>query len=255
MRIIMAIITLSLSAQVWGADIVDTDIKAKLQMTGVVASFASVSTVQPPHSSCKEALFGWTDSRNIHHNGVLFFEGVSKKNPLGKQDIKSDPGNSRNGKPCGVKGARTVAGICCRDNPTFPFATATITDVVRHYERNECGAVKADGYYSKYFAFKATRLAVNMGTGTAVLLIGRTAKDYGWKGTPSTHMTRDLVDWVNAFTAPQLLANGMESSWRRWCFFEHLKALALDRYGDLIAKNPKLRVFWDNWSDQAEYDR
>jgi lysozyme family protein len=201
-----------------------------------------------------KALFGWTARNGSHMQGVLANEGVSKKNPLGKQNLASDPGNFHNGKNCGG----TVAGICCRDNPKFPFKTATIQDVTDYYHRNQWAAIHGDEIISQYLAFKIFRLAINMGTGTAIILVEKTindlngeAKDYPLHGV----LTSDMVQWLNEFTAPQTLVDGTESNWRRWCFFAQLKLNALDRYGDLIAGNPKLRVFWENWSGQTEYDK
>ena len=126
----------------------------------VMASVASAA-------DCEKALFGWTAADGTHISGVLANEGVSKKNPLGKQNLKSDPGNSRNGKNCGG----TVAGICCRDNPHFPFATASIKDVVKYYHDNQWKEVHGDEIKSQYLAFKLFRLAIKMGTGTAIILL------------------------------------------------------------------------------------
>ena len=159
---------------------------------------------------------------------------------------------------CGAPGAATVAGICCRDNPKFPFATATIEDVVGFYHRNQWAEIHGDEIISQYLAFKVMRLAVNMGTGTAIILIEKTINDLNGmsKDFPLTgKLTQEKIKWMNDFTAPQTLLDGTESNWRRWCFFQTLKMNALDRYGDLIAENRKLSMFWDDWSEQAKNDR
>lgn len=209
----------------------------------------------------KDAMLGWTDSHGVFHHGALWYEGCSPKNPLGKQDLKHDPGNFINGKPCGVKGARTLAGISCRSNPTFPFATATIDDVLKYYE-SRWKLIHGDEIRAPYLAFKLMRLSIIMGDvgkkNPAIVLLEQTINDLNGSAkdfSTSDGLTPDEIQWLNEFTAPEKLADGTESNWRRWAFYERYKALALMRYGKIISRNPKLAEFWDNWSGQAEYDR
>lgn len=205
----------------------------------------------------KKAMLGWEDSHGTHHDGVLFYEGCTPKNPLGKQNLKNDPGNFRNGKNCGG----TVAGVCCRDNPTFPFKTATIDDVLTYY-KSRWALIHGDELKSPYLAFKLMRLSVNMGDvskkNPAIVIMEKTINDLNGKEKdfPITGgITPEMVTWLNDFTAPEELSDGSKSPYRRWFFFEHMKSLALVRYGDIIAKNKKLAEFWSNWSNQAEFDR
>lgn len=204
-----------------------------------------------------DVMLGWTDAHGVSHKGALFYEGCTPKNPLGKQNIKADPGNSRHGVNCGG----TVAGICCRDNPSFPSKTATIDDVMKYY-RTRWDLIHGDEIKSPYLAFKLMRLSVNMGDvskkNPAIVIMEKTINDLNGKDKdfPLTGgITPDMMKWLNDFTAPEALADGSKSQYRRWFFFERMKALALLRYGGIIAKNPKLAVFWDNWSEQTEFDR
>lgn len=238
---------------------------ARLIKINVAAMICLVgfTLIAPAHAAdCGKALLGWDTSSGQHISGVLANEGVSKKNPLGKQSLKGDPGNWRVNKKtgkkelCGVPGARTIAGITCRDNPNFPFATATIEDVVKYYHDNQWKEIHGDELVSQYLAFKLFRLDINLGQIT-IILLEKTINDLNGKDKDfplHAVMTPEMVKWLNDFTAPEILADGTKSNWRRWCFFYALKLNALDRYGDLIARNPKLAQFWENWSNQAEHD-
>lgn len=205
-----------------------------------------------------DAMKGWTDKYGTFHQGVLAMEGVSPKNPLGGQKIKSDVGNYRNGKICPYKYC-TVAGVCYRDHwRDFDFANPSLEAVLKYYHGNEWQTVRGDDLKSTYLAYKVLRMAVLMGQNTAVMLLEKTVNDLNGKGKDfpvNGIMTDAIVKYINDFTAPEELADGSKSNWRRWCFFAQLKLNAEARCGKLIAKNPKLKVFWDNWDQENRQDK
>lgn len=205
-----------------------------------------------------DAMQGWTTSDGTFHPGVLIMEGCSKKNPLGKQKLKADLGNYRNGKICRFD-ACTVAGVCYRDHwADFDFANPTLDKVLTYYQGHEWKTIRGSDLKSTYLAYKLMRMAVLMGQETAVRLLEETVNDLNGKDKDfpvNGVMTNSIVDYINDFTAPETLADGSKSNWKRWCFFAQLKLNAEARCGKLIAKNPKLKVFWDNWDEENRKDR
>lgn len=226
---------------------------ARIAAFAILAAF--VAGAMPSYGAdCGKALFGWTASDGTRIEGTLVNEGVTKKNPRGFQKLKSDPGNFKRGEFCGG----TAFGWPCAQLPKrYDVATLTREQATQLYHDNQWAEIRGDEIISQYLAYKIFDLGVNMGTGTAAILVTKTINDLNGKQADfpvKAVITSQVVDWINLFTAPQTLTDGTESNWRRWCFFAQLKANALARYGDLIAKNPKLRTFWANWKDRAEHD-
>jgi len=207
------------------------------------------------HSAdCEKALFGWTASDGTHIQGILANEGVSKKNPRGYQNKDSDPGNFRNGKNCGG----TAFGIACASNPSIDVKYLTRGGAIKYYHNNQWSAIYGDDLISQYLAYKMMDLSVNMGVETAIILLEKAINDLNGKDDDyplSGHLNSQMIKWVNDFTAPEKLADGTVSHYRRWCFFAQLKINALSRYGNLITKNRKLAQFWATWRDRTTIDQ
>ncbi|CAK0753654.1 exported hypothetical protein [Gammaproteobacteria bacterium] len=205
-------------------------------------------------ADCEKALFGWTASDGTHIQGILANEGVSKKNPRGYQNNPRDRGNFRNGLNCGG----TAYGLACAQFPGINMKTVTKARAVQIYHDDQWAFLHGDEFKGQYLAYKVFDLEINMGAATAVKLLQRTVNDLNGRSPdfPVTgRVTSELVQWINDYTAPQILADGTDCNERRYRFFEHLKAVALIRYGSLIARNKNLSEFWGTWSDRAEYDR
>jgi len=225
-------------------------------------------------ADCEKALHGWTTSSGQHEGGVVVREGFWVNNP-------ADPGGE------------TYEGITIRDHkrwrgwalineakkglgdqPKFGtpayrawvkrlnqklIANAELQKLVDdQYHGDQWEQIRGDEIISQYLAYKLVRLGINMGTGTAIIILEKTINDLNGKDEDfPLHgvLTAGHVTWLNEFTAPEKLVDGTTSNWRRWCFFAQLKLNALDRYGDLIAARPKLGTFWETWSEDAEHDR
>ena len=223
-------------------------------------------------ADCKDALYGWTPADGAHIVGTLANEGLWVNNP-------ADPGRE------------TYRGVTRRDNPKWrgwalidaakigkqpKFGTKayrawvkglnsrltanTAIDalVVQFYHDGIWSETQGDKIVSQYLAYKLFDLATNMGTGTAIILIEKTINDLNGKGKDFPlhgYLAEGVIPWLNDFTAPQKLADGTESNWRRWCFFAQLKLNAEARYGMLISRNPKLRQFWETWDDRNRNNR
>jgi lysozyme family protein len=209
-------------------------------------------------ADCEKALFGWTTADGTRIQGILANEGVSKRNPRGYQNNPRDRGNFRNGVNCGG----TAYGLACAQFPGVDMRTVTKARAVQIYHDDQWTFLRGDEFKGQYLAYKVFDLEINMGAATAVKLLQRTVNDlngsrYGLtpKVPVNGRVTTELVHWINSYTAPQILADGTTSNERRYRFFEHLKAVALVRYGSLIAHNKNLSEFWGTWSDRAVYDR
>ena len=85
-------------------------------------------------ADCQKALFGWTPADGTPVAGTLAVEGVSKKNPLGKQNLKGDRGNfDKHGKNCG----ELAAALRRSDGRSQSSITATQHNHCREAVRKE----------------------------------------------------------------------------------------------------------------------
>jgi lysozyme family protein len=223
-------------------------------------------------ADCGKALLGWPTADGTRIAGTLANEGLWVKNP-------ADPGGETyrgitrkfvpkwrgwtmvDSAKIGQQpkfGTKAYRGWVRGLNSSLSANSALTALVVSFYHDGVWSEIRGDEIVSQYLAFKLFDLATNMGTGTAIILVEKTindlngkAKDFPVKGV----MTAEMVRWLNEFTAPQKLADGSESHWRRWCFFSQLKLNAEARYGKLIARNPKLNQFWETWDDRNRNNR
>ncbi len=183
-------------------------------------------------ADCEKALFGWTARGGHHISGVFGNEG-------GFQNLKSDRGNfsAETGKNCGG----TNYGLSCRSYPAINVRLLTKEKAAEIYHSDQWAAVKGDNIKSQYIAYKLFDLGINMGTGSAIILMEQTInelndsqKDFPLIG----HITQAHVDWINSYTPDRT---------QRHLFIATLKLKAMHRYLSIVQKNPKMKNFLVTW--------
>lgn len=174
-------------------------------------------------------------------NGVFEHEG-------GYQNYPNDTGNFRNGKNCGG----TKYGITCRDHPGIDISSLTKQQAAKIYHDNEWQAVKGDDIKSQALARELLDLAVNMGSGSAIILLERTVNDLNGSAPDLplvAHVQRSTIDWVNRYTATEYTTDGEKDKTQRKLFYRTLILFAQMRYVS-IAANPKQRQWLYTWSSR-----
>ena len=183
-------------------------------------------------ADCEKALFGWT-SRNGHHTAGVF------GNEGGFQNLKSDRGNfnAKTGKNCGG----TNYGLSCRSYPGLNIRLLTKERAATIYHDDQWAAIKGDRAAGQYIAYKVFDLGINMGTGSAIIILEQTINELNDTQTDFPligHITDAHWDWVNAYTRDRT---------QRQLFIATLKLKAMHRYLTIAKKNPKMKTFLVTW--------
>ena len=182
-------------------------------------------------ADCEIALFG--------PHGVFENEG-------GYQNYKNDSGNFIKGKNCGG----TKYGLSCRSYPKLNMKTLTKAQAAKIYHDDQWAAIKGDDIKSQALARELLDLAVNMGTGSAIILLERTVNDLNGSDPDLplvSHVQRSTIDWINRYTATERLLTGEADRTQRKLFYRTLILFAQQRY-NTIAANPKQRQWLYTWS-------
>ena len=190
------------------------------------------STCSPVYAAdCEKALFG--------PGGVFEHEG-------GFQNYANDTGNFRNGKNCGG----TKYGITCRDHPGIDIRTLTPQKAAKIYHDNEWQAIKGDDIKSQQLARELLDLAVNMGAGSAVILMEKVVNDLNGSAPDIplvAHVQKSTIDWINTYTKTEYTPDGEKDKTQRKLFYRTLIIFAQMRYNS-IAASPKQRQWLYTWS-------
>lgn len=218
-------------------------------------------------ADCEKALFGWSLKSGHHIGGTLSNEGVSARNPRGFQASKKDTGNFRNGVFCGG----TAFGWSCKALPKkIDVRKLTREQAIQLYHDNQWQEILGNEWQGQYLPYKVFDVGVNCGSGSAALCLVDTINELNGIATDFSRrpvITHAMVEWVNSYTRSDTLPpdykpkylgdigqpNGTDST-RRKLFITTFEKKVAEHYGDIIAHNPKLAVWWQTWKRRLNTD-
>lgn len=139
-------------------------------------------------------------------------------------------------------GGETKFGICKRQYPTVEIKNLTIEDAEKIYKRDYWDKIKLDDFDDDELRIKIFDVAVNCGTGRAIILLKRAYEKYIGKdkypdnGTVEPELIKDINETAHGVLLKE--------------FIEILE----NYYKGLVDNNPKLSVFLKGWDRRAESD-
>ena len=157
-------------------------------------------------------------------------------NEGGYQNYKNDTGNFRLGKNCGG----TKFGLTCRDHKGIDIKNLTKERAASIYTKDQCAQLRFTELEGQKIPTKFLDLAVNMGTGTSINLFLKTLNRLNGIDLLPVNgvMSEEAIQIYNYYT---------QDKDQRSIFYLTLILTALDRYTDIVKKNPKQGAWLLSW--------
>lgn len=184
---------------------------------------SQVANAEHPNASCKVAL------------STIF------KNEGGFQKMRSDSGNWTGGKVGVGKLVGTKYGICAASYPKVDIPNLTLDQATKYYERDFWNPLRLGELKSQGLATTILDTAVNCGTGTAGILMDRTAniiRGLGENAPETPSVSSNDIKWLNDYT---YVRNN------RVMYYLLFQAFRSERYAAIAKKDPNKKQYLDDW--------
>lgn len=162
-------------------------------------------------------------------------------NEGGYQCLKADSGNWTGGKVGKGILKGTKFGICAASYPKTDIRNLTLSQAAYLYERDFWRPLRLDGLKSQGLATTILDTAVNCGTGTAGVLMDKTAniiKGLGADAPATPSVGAADVDWINGYTVKRH---------QRVIYYYIFQSLRTERYVAIANRDRNKRQFLNTW--------